>query len=213
MTRSHRPGRRRERSPPGRLRIVAGKWRSRLLPVAAVDDLRPTPARVRETVFNWLATTVVGARCLDLFAGSGALGFEALSRGAASVEFVDASAKAVRALTAACDQLDAVGASVEQRDAFDYLQSAPAAPYDLVFLDPPYADDSLGELCRLLASGGWLAEGARLYFEHPKGDPTPQFPAAWSITHEKAAGQVRYGLIAAVSTPPPDDEEDAARCQ
>ena len=207
MTRSHRSGRRRGRSPPGRLRIVAGKWRSRLLPVAEVSDLRPTPARVRETVFNWLATSVVGARCLDLYAGTGALGFEALSRGAASVDFVDASGEATQALAEAREQLDAAQARVHRSDAFDYLRGRAATPYDLVFLDPPYADDSIGELCRLLDSGGWLAEGARLYFEHPKTGPAPRFPDAWSITHEKTAGQVRYGLIAAAQVPPEDEEE------
>lgn len=206
MTRSHRPGRRQRQSPPGRLRIVAGKWRSRLLPVADVDDLRPTPARVRETVFNWLATRVVGARCLDLFAGTGALGFEALSRGAASVDFVDASPHAALALAEAREQLDALDARVHRADAFDYLRAETAEPYDLVFLDPPYADDSIGELCRLLHSGGWLTDGARLYFEHPKHGPVPQFPEAWSITHEKAAGQVRFGLMAAAG-PPVDEEE------
>ncbi len=103
-------------SPSGRLRIVAGKWRSRLLPVADVAGLRPTSERLRETLFNWLAPTIAGARCLDLYAGTGALGFEALSRGAGSVEFVENSKLAVQTLRASISALGAMNAVVHEAD-------------------------------------------------------------------------------------------------
>ena len=194
MARRRGSGRGNGNSPPGRLRIVAGKWRSRLLKVADVPGLRPTSERIRETLFNWLAPGIAGARCLDLFAGSGVLGLEALSRGAASAVFVEKSKRAADALRSACVELGAGDAEVHAADAFDYLRSASAAQYDLVFLDPPYADESVDELCRLLAERRWLAAGAIVYFEQGKGQPPPNLPAGWSITHQKSAGQVRYSL-------------------
>ncbi len=194
MARRRGFGRGNGNSPPGRLRIVAGKWRSRLLKVADVPGLRPTPERIRETLFNWLAPGIAGARCLDLFAGSGALGLEALSRGAASAVFVEKSKRAADALRSACAELGAGDVEVHAADAFEYLRSAPAARYDLVFLDPPYADESLGELCRLLARRPWLAKGAIVYFEQGAEQPPPDLPPGWSITHRKMAGQVRYSL-------------------
>ena len=183
-------------SPSGRLRIVAGKWRSRLLRIAAVPGLRPTAERIRETLFNWLAPRIGGARCLDLYAGTGALGFEALSRDAAEVVFVEKSSLAVAALETARRELDAAGARIEQRDAFDFLTSADDGGFDIVFLDPPFADESLGELCRLLEKHGWLEEGAVVYFEQDRKHALPDLPESWSIRHDKTAGQVRYGLIA-----------------
>ena len=122
---------------PGRLRIVAGKWRSRLLDIADVPGLRPTSERIRETLFNWLAPSIQGARCLDLFAGTGALGFEALSRGSTSVVFVENSRRAARAIEKSTKILDATGAVVHQGDAADYVRTAAPASFDIVFLDPP----------------------------------------------------------------------------
>ena len=116
-------------SPSGRLRIVAGKWRSRLLPVADEPGLRPTSERIRETLFNWLASTIEGSRCLDLFAGSGALGLEALSRGAGEVVFVENSARAAAALKEAVNMLEASGARICKADAIKYLKSEPE-PFD-----------------------------------------------------------------------------------
>jgi 16S rRNA (guanine966-N2)-methyltransferase len=153
-------------SPSGRLRIVAGKWRSRLLPIADEPGLRPTSERIRETLFNWLAPTIEGARCLDLYAGSGALGLEALSRGANEVVFVEKSAVA-------------------------------AAVLDVVFLDPPFAADLLGDLCRLLDERGWLAAGARVYLEQDTERPLPRLPDGWAVFREQTAGQVRYALVTA----------------
>lgn len=194
MGRRRGSARRNGNSPPGRLRIVAGKWRSRLLKVDDVPGLRPTPERIRETLFNWLGPGIAGRRCLDLFAGTGALGLEALSRGAASVEFVEKSRRAAASLQKACAEFDAEGARVHTVDAFTYLAGQPEAPFQLVFLDPPYADDSVAELCRLLDEGQWLSAGAIVYFEQEKTQAPPELPEGWSVTHRKEAGQVRYSL-------------------
>lgn len=186
--------RKRGKSPPGRLRIVAGKWRSRLLPVADVEGLRPTPARVRETVFNWLAPALPGARCLDLFAGSGAMGFEALSRGAATVEFVENDPRAVAVLEDARNALGATDASIRRTDAYRYLAAPAQRPFDVVFLDPPYADDSISELCRLLDEGAWLRAGGLVYFEQDREQTPAVLPDGWRLEKEKGAGQVRFCL-------------------
>jgi 16S rRNA (guanine966-N2)-methyltransferase len=183
-------------SPSGRLRIVAGKWRSRLLPVADEPSLRPTSERIRETLFNWLQSTIEGSRCLDLFAGSGALGLEALSRGAAEVIFVENSARAAAALKDNVTALDASDTYIHEADAIDYLNGNPQ-PFDIVFLDPPFAADLIGDLCRLLDERGWLARGARVYLEQEQERPLPRLPDGWTILKDKTAGQVRYALVAA----------------
>ena len=160
-----------------------------------MPGLRPTPERIRETLFNWLAPRIAGARCLDLFAGTGALGLEALSRGAASVVFVEKASAAAAALREALSALGAAAdATVHETDAYRLLRSAPPGRFDLVFLDPPFADESLGELCRLLERGNWLAPGAVVYFEQGQDQRPPELPEGWSITHRKTAGQVRYSL-------------------
>ena len=183
-------------SPSGRLRIVAGKWRSRLLPIADEPGLRPTSERIRETLFNWLQSTIEGSRCLDLFAGSGALGLEALSRGAAEVVFVENSARAAAALQESVTALDARKTYIHKEDALHYLNSDPQ-PFDIVFLDPPFATDLIGDLCRLLDERGWLAEGARVYLEQDHEHPLPPLPDGWTILKHKTAGQVRYALVTA----------------
>ena len=195
MTRQRSSRRSAGSSAPGRLRIVAGKWRSRLLKVAAVPGLRPTSERIRETLFNWLTPGIHGARCLDLFAGTGALGIEAMSRGAASVTFVEQSREAFSALREACKELGVDGATVLKIDALQFLRSSADESFDLVFLDPPFADDSLADLCRLLSDGGYLAEGARVYLEQEKAQAAPALPDGWVIAHEKTAGNVRYSLV------------------
>jgi len=182
-------------SKSGRLRIVAGNWRSRLLDIADVDGLRPTSSRIRETLFNWLASKLQGARCLDLFAGTGALGLEALSRGAGSVVFVERSAVAVRQLQANIDVLDASDALVLQQDALKFLENPSAKPFDIVFLDPPFAADLLEETCRLLASQGLLADGALVYLEQDRSGPEVALPETWRATRNKTAGNVRYMLV------------------
>lgn len=184
-------------SSDGRLRIVAGKWRSRFVPVADVPGLRPTSERIRETLFNWLTPMLDGARCLDLFAGTGALGLEALSRGAGTVVFVEKSALAVKTLRESHETLNATGAIISEADALDFLHSDEAQPFDIVFLDPPFAADLAPELCRLLTERGWLAEGAHIYLEQDRKQQIPVLPASWKLLREKTAGNVRYSLASA----------------
>ena len=190
------PGKRRGNrgSPPGRLRIVAGKWRSRVLPVADEPGLRPTTDRVRETVFNWLAPRIEGARCLDLFAGSGALGFEALSRGARSVDFVEISPRSAAQLRENVILLSAAETGIHQIDAYEFLRNRPVLDqYDIVFLDPPFSAARYGELCTLLRDGDWLAPNALVYIEQDRGQPPPDLP--WQTQKEKTAGNVRFMLV------------------
>ena len=194
MAKVPRTRRKTGRPAPGRLRIVAGKWRRRLLPVAAVDGLRPTAERIRETLFNWLANDIDGARCLDLCAGSGALGFEALSRGAASAVLVEISPAALRALQESRDTLGADDADIVAADVQSWLATAATAQFDIVFVDPPYAAALQSELCRLLVQNGWLADRALVYVEHPRTGPGPDLPADWRILRDKTAGAVRYLL-------------------
>jgi 16S rRNA (guanine966-N2)-methyltransferase len=182
-------------SPSGRLRIVAGKWRSRLLPVVDEAGLRPTAERIRETLFNWLAPVIEGAACLDLYAGTGALGLEALSRGAKSAVFVENSGNALAGLRSSIADLDAENATVQEADAVAWLTKAKANPFDVVFLDPPFAADIAAELCRLLAERSWLSAGAHVYLEQDRNQPVPDLPQGWQLQREKTAGNVRYSLI------------------
>jgi len=180
---------------PGRLRIVAGNWRSRLLDIADVPGLRPTSARIRETLFNWLGPRIHGARCLDLFAGTGALGLEALSRGAGSGVFVENSMPAVNALNANIETLGAEEAVVRQMDALDYLNGENVERFDLVFLDPPFATDMIDEVCRLLAEREMLANDACIYIEQDQSKAKPRLPQGWEVLKNKTAGNVRYMLV------------------
>jgi 16S rRNA (guanine966-N2)-methyltransferase len=190
-----KPGAANKKPRPGRLRIVAGKWRSRLLDIADLPGLRPTSERVRETLFNWLAPSIQGARCLDLFAGTGALGFEALSRGAAQVVFVDNSRRATKAIGNSAKMLDAAGAVIHCGDATEYVRNARAASFDIIFLDPPFADDRLGELCGQIDACGILAPGGRIYVEQDRARPGTRLPDRWRVLKDRMAGNVRYMLV------------------
>ncbi len=185
----------RSKSQPGRLRIVAGKWRSRLLHIADVPGLRPTSERIRETLFNWLAPRIAGATCLDLFAGTGALGLEALSRGAGEVVFIERSPTAARALKQNVATLDAADAVVHEADASTFLQHAGGKRFDIVFLDPPFAADMLEDLCRLLSESSVLASDASIYIEEDRARPEVLLPEGWEVTKAKTAGNVRYSLV------------------
>ncbi len=187
------------KSQAGRLRIVAGNWRSRLLDIADVEGLRPTGERIRETLFNWLAPTIDGARCLDLYAGTGALGLEALSRGALSVVFVEKSAIAARQLETNIKLLDANGAGVLNQDAKAFLKSEPGQRFDVVFLDPPFALDAVEETCRLLADTGHLADDALVYIEDDRARVVAPLPEGWRELRNKTTGNVRYRLVQARS--------------
>ncbi|MGE0580649.1 MAG: 16S rRNA (guanine(966)-N(2))-methyltransferase RsmD [Steroidobacteraceae bacterium] len=175
------------------LRIIGGDWRGRRFRFPPGDSIRPTPDRVRETLFNWLMGRVAGARALDLFAGSGALGLEALSRGAAHVTFVEREAPVVRGLEAVLAALGARHADIVHMDALRFLAGAPR-PHDLVFLDPPFDSDLIGQAAAALDAGGWLADGALVYLELPAGAPQPVLPASWRLARSSRAGDVGYHL-------------------
>lgn len=174
---------------------MGGAWRSRRIRFEPTPGLRPTPDRVRETLFNWLQGVVAGSRCLDLFAGSGALGLEALSRGAAEVEFVEREPRAAAALERALGELGARGARVVRGDAFGHLRGPAARPFDVVFLDPPFGEGRLGELCTLLEDGHWLAPHAWIYLEYAAREGSPALPPGWRPWRETRAGEVR-GFLA-----------------
>jgi 16S rRNA (guanine966-N2)-methyltransferase len=197
---------------PGRVRIVAGKWRGRFLPVDDVPDLRPTPERIRETLFNWLAPVVHGAHCLDLFAGTGVLGLEALSRGAASATLIERSPKVAatleRSIAGLDAGLDAGDAQLHVADAFDWLERVRPRPYDIVFLDPPYSLESLTDLCRLLHEKSWLAPGGSLYMEQDRNDRLPVLPEGVTLIREKTAGNVRYSLARYSPAQARDDNDE-----
>ncbi len=179
---------------PGRLRIVAGKWRSRPLQIIDEPELRPTSERIRETLFNWLRPMTEGSRCLDLFAGTGALGIEALSRGAGHVVFVEKSAALAAGIRLILGELEARNADVRQRDAFDYLKNADPEPFDIVFLDPPFNTALLSEACSLLQGKGWLKADAIVYLEQSRDGERAALPDGWAVSHEKVAGKVSYSL-------------------
>jgi 16S rRNA (guanine966-N2)-methyltransferase len=177
------------------IRIIGGSMRGRRWRFPDIPDIRPTPDRVRETLFNWLGPRIVGARCLDLFAGSGALGLESISRGAASVVFVEQSAAIARATSALITEWNVPGARVERFDAFAWLRG-PAQPFDIVFLDPPFAAGLLTPAAALLEQNGWLAQRALIYVECAARETLPELPPAWSELKAKRAGEVGYYLFA-----------------
>jgi 16S rRNA (guanine966-N2)-methyltransferase len=176
------------------LRIIGGRWRGRRLRFPPQEQIRPTPDRVRETLFNWLAPRVAGARCLDLFAGSGALGLEALSRGAAQVTFVERDGVAVRELRARLVEWQAVGGQVAQSDALRFL-TGPALSFDIVFLDPPFASTLAADAARLLEERNWLSSDALIYVEADAHSGLPPLPPRWQMTKTKEAGAVGYHLL------------------
>lgn len=183
-----------QKRTPNQLRIIGGRWRGTRLRFPDVEAIRPTPDRVRETLFNWLAPVISGARCLDLFAGSGALGFEALSRGAAEVVFVDRDARTGQYLRETLARLASTAGQVVTGDARRYLESG-AGPFDVVFLDPPFGAAVLPDICARLQDSGSLAAGARIYLESDAADGEPSIPAGWVLERSKYAGKVGYHLV------------------
>ena len=177
----------------GRIRIIAGKFRNSRLDVATRPGLRPTSERVRETLFNWLMPMLPGARVLDLCAGTGALGIEALSRGASSVQFVEADAIQAQALRTNLARLQASGTVVTTADAGRYLCGTPQA-FSLVFLDPPFTQALWTPLAERLEYAGWLTASAHIYMESPRGMAVPALPANWQLWRESHAGQVRFAV-------------------
>ncbi|QRY80901.1 16S rRNA (guanine(966)-N(2))-methyltransferase RsmD [Pseudomonas sp. PDNC002] len=178
----------------GQLRIIGGEWRSRRFAFPDGPGLRPTPDRVRETLFNWLAAYVPGARVLDPFAGSGALFLEALSRGASAGLALDTNGEAVAALRGTLDTLKCANGQLLMTDSLRYLDAPASQAFDLVFLDPPFHQDLLQNACRLLEERGWLAKDAWIYTESEAVPSSLGLPGNWRLHREKTAGSVHYAL-------------------
>jgi 16S rRNA (guanine966-N2)-methyltransferase len=175
------------RSSGGKLRIIGGDFRRRQLPVLECPGLRPTPDRVRETLFNWLGQTLYRQHVLDLFAGTGALGIEALSREAASVHFVEQDRGVAEQIRTNLATLQATNAKVSTQDALAFL-AKPDAPFDLVFLDPPFHQGLAAPCCTALEENSWLSPGAMIYVE-TEAALAPAVPANWALYRETTAGE------------------------
>jgi len=190
------------------VRIIGGEWRGRRLRLAPGAAIRPTPDRVRETLFNWLQPVIAGARCLDLFAGSGALGIEALSRGAREVVFVDRDPRVARQIRTALADLGVAEPQVQVSEALRFLRRD-ALPFDVVFLDPPFASGLLAPTCALLEERGWLRDQALVYLETARREGEPALPAGWQIRKSGRAGEVGYYLAERGAERPQEEGEPA----
>lgn len=180
----------------GEVRVIAGLWRGRKLPVLNAEGLRPTTDRVKETLFNWLMNDIAHSRCLDCFAGSGALGIEALSRQAQAVVFLEKFATAANQLKKNLQALKSENGTVINTDTLQYLaQKNSGEPFDIVFIDPPFHQGFVPQVLHLLAENHWLAENAILYVETEKNHPPLCLPEHWQVLKEKNAGMVTSRLI------------------
>lgn len=188
-----RVGRTNANRTANRLRIIGGRWRGAPILFPDIEAVRPSPDRVRETLFNWLQGSILGAACLDLFAGSGALGLEALSRGARCVTFVEREPALGRHLSATVQKLGAADAATIHVENAEQFLRRPPQPYEIVFLDPPFAS-GVQEVCDALARG-WLASEAWVYLERPADASLPTLPNTWSVYRSKRAGRVGYHLL------------------
>jgi 16S rRNA (guanine966-N2)-methyltransferase len=176
------------------LRIIGGVWRGRRIRFPDLPSLRPTPDRVRETLFNWLQNEIAGVRCADLFAGSGAIGIEALSRGARAVTFVEHDRTAADGIVASVAILGgSAGAHVLHTNVAQFLAGM-VDPFDIIFLDPPFGRNLLAKTLKLLAERGWLREGGLVYLECERESGEPALPAGWQRLKAKYAGEVGYHL-------------------
>jgi len=189
------------RTTDGSVRIIGGKWRGRKLAVAPLPHLRPSPDRVRETLFNWLAPYISGAQCLDLFAGTGALGFEAVSRGAAGATLLERDPRAVEFIHRHIDTLGAESVSVIERDTLGWLRAHDPEPFDIVFMDPPFGqglvDATVDELKR-----GWLKHRAWVYLEAEKIPILHLQAAGWQLLRQGQTRQVHFALVEINTRPP-----------
>ncbi|MFD2177148.1 16S rRNA (guanine(966)-N(2))-methyltransferase RsmD [Veronia pacifica] len=190
---THKGRGRQNTGTPGFVRIIGGRWRGRKLPVTNVEGLRPTTDRVKETVFNWLMSDIYQARCMDVFAGSGSLGLEALSRQAGFVTLVEKDPVAARQLTQNLQTLAAKDVNVVNQDALAVLKQQ-GEPQDIVFVDPPFRKDLLQEVFSSLEQNGWLTVGSLIYVECEKELAELPTPTSWSMFKEKTAGQVTFRL-------------------
>jgi 16S rRNA (guanine966-N2)-methyltransferase len=181
---------------PQQVRIIAGRWRGTKLPVVLQDGVRPTPSRVRETLFNWLQARIPGSRCLDLFAGSGALGFEAVSRGAAHATVVDNDRKVISLLSQQVEKLNAKEISLYCEDAITYVKNV-SSQFDIIFLDPPFCKFVLDELLQQVCNSACVKKDTLIYLEAPAGKFPQILPESWEWQRQLKAGQVECGLVAA----------------
>ena len=180
----------------GEVRVIAGLWRGRKLPVLNAEGLRPTTDRVKETLFNWLMMDVANARCLDCFAGSGSLGIEALSRQAQAVVFLEKFANAAQQLKKNLASLKTDNGTVINTDTLAYLaQKNNENPFDIIFIDPPFHHQFVPQILPLLQQNNWLAENALIYVETEKNHPPLPLAENWQIIKEKSAGMVTSRLI------------------
>ena len=188
---------------PGKIRIIAGQWRGRVISVLDRETLRPTPDRVRETLFNWLQSKMVGARCLDCFAGTGILSFEALSRGAKEVTMVDSSSVVTTALkhTMAELKIEASVCQIINQDVLEWLSKKSELPYDIIFLDPPFEGGLLQASTKLLDKNNLLTPDTLIYIEAPADLSVIPAPIGWVPIKSKIAGKVGYHLLAKSENP------------
>ncbi len=182
------------RQGQGELRILGGDWRSRVLHFPGEGGVRPTPARTRETLFNWLAFHLAGSHCLDLFSGSGVLGLEALSRGASSTLFVDHTSVLCFALRDNLRLLRSDRGTVVCQDVLAFLDQSPSEPVDILFMDAPFRQGWLDKLIPLIDANHWIKPGGWVYLEYESEHTAPAVPAHWHLHRDKRAGQVSYGL-------------------
>ncbi|MDR9425678.1 MAG: 16S rRNA (guanine(966)-N(2))-methyltransferase RsmD [Marinobacter sp.] len=196
----------REQGSGGELRIIGGDWRSRKLRFPDAGGVRPSPARTRETLFNWLNYHLAGRDCLDLFAGSGALGLEALSRGAADTTLVDHTPALTRALQDNLHLLGSRKGDVVCQDVMQYLSHRNRPAFDIIFMDPPFRQGWLERLLPLIDAQQWLRPGGWVYIEHESELTTLPTPADWHLHRQKTAGQVTYNLFRKASEPETSSE-------
>lgn len=184
------------------VRIIAGEYRSRKLEFPSLEGLRPTADRIRETLFNWLQDSIQGETCLDLFAGSGALGFEALSRGASQVDFIEQNTSAANSIRGNIERLDAKHGNVYCADAFEWLDRyvQDSKQYGLVFLDPPFKGETLASAIVKLESANLLRDGGLVYIEREKQSNEDGLPSNWVEIKNKSAGLVQFGLYSILSS-------------
>ena len=182
----------------GKVRITSGEWKNRNLEVPDIDGLRPTSERVRETLFNWLMPSIHKSVCLDLFAGSGSLGFEALSRGAKHCTFVEKSKLAFSQIKTTRTSLNALNSEVHNCDAIDFLSSVHNHNFNLVFLDPPFSDDYLISSIESIHEYQLVSRGGYIYIEFNKNNDLSDLPDNWSVIRKKIYGNVCFILIEVV---------------
>jgi 16S rRNA (guanine966-N2)-methyltransferase len=186
----------------GQIRIIGGDFRGRKLPVRSAEGLRPTSDRMRETLFNWLQFDIAGMTCLDVFAGTGALGLEAVSRGAAQVDFLELDAHNAKQLQQNIQTLKIDHATLKQTDSLQWLQQACSKPYDLIFLDPPFGKGLMQPVLEAIFQQNWIQNNqAWLYLEQEKSLDWPSLPDNWQLYREKTTSQVKMSLWHSLGNP------------